>query len=184
MGVMIEDRLLLLRFKAGSGEAMRRIYGKYRGGLLKLAMGLCGDAGTAEDVVHDVFVKFAQSADRIGVQGNLRGYLGTCVANRVRTLMRRRRLEAAERPGVVAEPVCELSRPERWVIADEALTKLAAAMGQLPYEQREVVLLHIESGMTFRAISELQETSVNTVLSRYRYSIQKLRSLLNSEVEP
>ena len=65
---MLEDELLKVRFKAGSVEALRRIYEKYRDPLLTLAMGLVNDAGTAEDVVHDAFVSFARSGARFRVR--------------------------------------------------------------------------------------------------------------------
>ena len=53
----------------------------------------------------------------------------------------------------------------------------------MPEEQREVVLLRLKSGLKFRDIAKLQQTSINTVLSRYRYGLERLRSLLDGEVE-
>ena len=58
---MIEDRLLLWRFKNGNENALCRVYEKYRTCLLKLASALSNDRDLAEDVVQDVFVSFAQS---------------------------------------------------------------------------------------------------------------------------
>jgi DNA-directed RNA polymerase specialized sigma24 family protein len=55
---MMEDRILLWKFKRGSRDALRRIYEKYRNDLLKLAIPLVTDVNTAEDVVQDVFVAF------------------------------------------------------------------------------------------------------------------------------
>lgn len=53
---------------------------------------------------------------------------------------------------------------------------------RLPYEQREVITLRMEANMPFRQIAGMQKTSISTVNARYRYGIEKLRSLLNSEV--
>ena len=64
---MLEDKLLILRFKHGSSDALGRIYEKYRLYLLKLAAALLHDVSVAEDVVHDVFVRFAQSAETFKV---------------------------------------------------------------------------------------------------------------------
>ncbi len=52
------------------------------------------------------------------------------------------------------------------------------AMAQLPYDQREAIILHLQSGMRFREIANCQNVSINTILSRYRYGLEKLRSLL------
>jgi DNA-directed RNA polymerase specialized sigma24 family protein len=73
----MEDRLLIWKFKRGSREALRRIYDKHHGYLLKLAVVLTGNIDTAEDVVQDVFVRFARSADRFGLAGGLKSYVQT-----------------------------------------------------------------------------------------------------------
>jgi RNA polymerase sigma-70 factor (ECF subfamily) len=65
----------------------------------------------------------------------------------------------------------------------EELRRLSQALGQLPYEQREVLLLHLHSGMRFKAIAKQQNVSINTAQGRYRYAMDKLRTLLNSEAE-
>ena len=178
---MIEDKLLKWKFKRGSGEALQRIYEKYEGYLLTLAAALLNDTNTAEDVVHNVFVSFAQSAEKLKLEGNLKGYLATCVVNRARNEMQARK----RRPGVLGDvslPSSDLNGPEFLAVAKERLQTLGLAMTQVPYEQREVIMLHLQGGMMFTQIAKLQNVSVNTIRSRYRYGLGKLRSLLNSEV--
>ena len=70
---MVEDKLLMWRFKRGSREALRRIYDKYLDYLLTLAVALLNDINTAEDVVHDVFVSFAGSAENIKIDEGIKG---------------------------------------------------------------------------------------------------------------
>ena len=57
------------------------------------------------------------------------------------------------------------------------------ALSQISYEQREIISLHAQTGMKFKTIAELQNVSINTVQSRYRYGLDKLRSILDSEAE-
>ena len=180
---MIEDKLLIWRLKFGDKAALARIYDKYRIDLLRTATSLLNETSVAEDVVHDVFVMFAQSTNQLKLGGNLKGYLITCVANRARNSKR-----AQQRRQTVSfdetEPVIPVSdKPEDWILRNEELDTLNHAMSQLPYPQREVVVLHVQGGMTFKAIAKTQNESINTVQSRYRYGLDKLRSLLNSEVE-
>jgi RNA polymerase sigma-70 factor (ECF subfamily) len=180
---MVEDRLLIWKFKLGNTDALRAIYQKYKNDLLKLAVALTNDVGLAEDVVQDVFVGFAQSAARIQLSGNLRTYLATCVANRIRNRKRdRQRHEAAGMEGSDCINSDE-KRPEQWAILSEELELLSSAMAQIPYEQREVVSLYMQGGMTFRQIAKAQDASINTVQGRYRYGLNKLRSILNSEMK-
>ena len=180
---MVEDRLLIRKFKLGNRETLRRIYDKYKNDLLKLAVALVNDVNVAEDVVQDVFVGFAQSAARIQPRGNLKKYLATCVANRIRNRKRdQQRHEASNIEGSDCI-VCNSRRPEQWAILSEELELLSNAMAQIPYEQREVLALYMQGDMTFRQITKVQNASVNTVQGRYRYGLNRLRSILNSGVK-
>ena len=178
---MIEDRLLIYKFKRGSRSALQRIYEKYRGYLLTLATGLLNDVNSAEDVVHDFFVSFAQSADSLKQGGSLKWYLATCVANRTRDRMR-----AAKRQAVsidFAESMCsDAAGPGTSAICNEELQMLNGALDQLPYEQKEVVILHARGQLRFRAIAKMQSVSIKTVQSRYRYGLDKLRVILDGQV--
>ncbi len=182
MRSMMEDRLLLWKFKRGSREALRRIYEKYKNDLLKLAVALVTDVNTAEDVVQDVFVSFARSGTKIRIRGDLRKYLVACVANRVRN--RKRDAQRHEAVGLAGADclLCDSRRPEQLAIVNEELRQLSAAMAQIPYEQREVVSLYMQGDLTFRQIAQIQNASINTVQGRYRYGMAKLRSLLNGEL--
>jgi len=178
---MIEDELLKFAFKRGSKDALRRIYEKYRDYLLTSAMALLNDEDAAEDVLHDVFVKFSQSAGRFALSGSLKHYLAICVANRARDRLRAGILQ----PGSLntEEPIeSELHGPETRIIATEQSCIVSAAMAQLPFEQREVVALHLSAGMTFRQIAKHCNISASTAKGRYRYGLQKRRSSLNGRL--
>ncbi len=178
----MEDKLLIWRCQRGSREALRQIYDKYHVDLLKLAVVLTGEANTAQDVVHDVFVKFAESVRRISVTGSLKGYLVTSTVNRTRSLWRARRRHGEQSLDEAAALPSHNPPPEQWAILSEQLECLRLALAQLPEEQREVVALHVQSGLAFRRIARLQDTSLRTVQGRYRYGMDKLRSLLNGEL--
>jgi RNA polymerase sigma factor (sigma-70 family) len=177
---MFEDEVLKWKFKRGRDDALTLIYEKYLEPMLTLAMGLLNDPGAAEDVVQDVFVSFAQSRRNFRLTGSLSGYLATSVVNRVRDHKRQLSRRAAKAPDRV-EPTNESMRPDQRVILDEQARLLNSAVAELPDEQREVLLLRLKADMKFRDIAKLQQTSTNTVLSRYRYGLEKLRSTLDGE---
>jgi len=160
---------------------LRRIYEKYRDPLLTLAMGLLNDSHLAEDVLHDVFVTFAQSANGFGLQGSLKSYLTTCVANRAKDRLRRRKRQPVSCE-TGAEAISNRDGPDATTIATEESRRISAALGQLPYEQRETVALHLNAGMTFRQIAQHQNVSISTAKGRYRYGLDKLRSILNGRL--
>ena len=176
---MLEDKVLIWKFKYGSSDALCRIYEKYKKDLLKLATILLNDVSDAEDTVHDVFLSFAQSAEKIKLSGNLKSYLLTCVANCARNKNRANQQRKTVRLDK-AEPIISHSKtPVQWIIQSEELRRWSDALAQLPYEQREVVILHLRAGMKFRQIAKLQDISINTIKGRYRYGLDKLRSILN-----
>jgi len=179
---MIEDELLKWRFKRGSKDALRRIYEKYLNHLLTLAMALLNDAGRAEDVVHDVFVSFAGSAKDFKLAGNLKSYLTTCVMNRARD-----RIRANRRGPMPLDAAVSISSnfngPDHTILCSEQSQRLNRAIALLPAEQREVIALRLKGEMKFGQIAKLHGVSINTIQGRYRYGLNKLRSLLNGEVE-
>jgi RNA polymerase sigma-70 factor (ECF subfamily) len=178
---MLEDELLKLRFKAGSIDALQRIYQKYRDYLLTLAMALLNDAATAEDILHDVFVSFAQSGARFRIRGNLRAYLATCVVNRVRDHVRARK----RRDRILDEEIpleSSFDPPDERLVSDERSRLIAQALARLPDEQREVIALHLSGQLKLREIARLQEVPLTTVRGRYRHGIERLRSILNGRL--
>jgi RNA polymerase sigma-70 factor (ECF subfamily) len=178
---MLEDELLKLRFKAGSIDALQRIYEKYRDHLLTLAMAMLNDTGAAEDIVHDVFVSFAQSGARFRLRGSLRAYLATCVVNRIRDRMR-----ARKRQGQTLDMEMPLESdfdpPDGRLLSDEQSRLVARALAQLPDEQREVIALHLNGQLKLREIAKLLNVPLTTVRGRYRHGIDRLRSILNGRL--
>ncbi|MFC1764391.1 RNA polymerase sigma factor [Planctomycetota bacterium] len=179
---MWEDWLLIVRFNRKDGDAFRRIYLKYRSDLLKVAGALLSDQGAAEDVLHDVFMNFARQAGSFRLRSRLKAYLAICVANRARDVNRRERQRRTSGLDAVEEPVSPQPGPAHPLVERERAERLAAALALLPFEQREVIVLHLQQGLRFREIARLQALSPNTVMSRYRYALEKLRSSLNGEL--
>jgi RNA polymerase sigma-70 factor (ECF subfamily) len=175
------DSLRIARRKQRRKNALRGIYEKHRDSLLILAIALSHDVNIAEDAVHDVFVAFAGNFEKFKLTGSLKAYLTKCVANRVRDLMRKKRSQALN-PQDGNQVHQDLSDPESFIICNEQLRILSSALAMLPHEQREVIVLHIHGQMRFRLIAKSLGISVNTVKGRYRYGINKLRSILNSEI--
>jgi RNA polymerase sigma-70 factor, ECF subfamily len=164
-----------------NNDALRSIYEMYRDSLLILAITLSHDKNLAEDAIHDVFVTFAGNFADFNLNGNLKGYLNKCVANRVRDLLRTKKPNSLAADDDFSAPL-DVNEPGQLIVCNEQLSLLISALAKLPYEQREVIVLHIYGRMRFGNIAKSIEVSVNTVKGRYRYGIKKLRSILNIEL--
>jgi len=177
---MIEDELLKWKFKQGSTEALSCIYQKYLDDLLTLAAGLLNDPNEAEDIVQDVFVSFVKSAGNFKLHGSLKAYLATSVVNRVRDRIRKRRTKALNWDR--HEVDIDLHGPDQSLTYSEKWQQLIRAMDELPYQQREAILLRLKSDMKFKEIAKVQNVSVHTAMARYKCGLNRLKSSLNGEV--
>ncbi len=175
--VALRERRLVHRLRRGDTEALHQVYHRYKDDLLTVAMSLLNDRHAAEDCVHDVFVHFAADPADLRATKSLRGYLMRCVANQAKNQLKRRRLQLVP-PGEKADCADDGNCPMQSLTAAEESTRVFAALAQLPAEQREVIALHIHGQLTFREIASQLDLSINTVQSRYRYGIEKLRTLL------
>jgi RNA polymerase sigma-70 factor (ECF subfamily) len=179
---MLREMHLVWRFNRGHTDALREIYENHKHELVTLATALLVDKSEAEDVVHDVFVGFIRSGGRFQLTGSLGGFLATCVANRARNRNRSKQKEAPVEVAVVESPAPDHERPDLAAMFGEELGFVGGALAELPYEQREVVVLRLCSGMRFRAIAQMQGVSTNTVQGRYRYGLDRLKILLNGHI--
>lgn len=161
----------------GDADALREVYHLHKHDLLTVATAILCDLHAAEDCVHDVFAQFAAGVKDVAVDRNLRGYLMRCVANRAKNMIKQRRVRRSERLAQAEERQSSES-PTGRLIATERSLQVFQAMVQLPVEQREIITLHLHAEMTFREIALQLGLSINTVQSRYRYGIEKLRTLL------
>ena len=179
---MSEDGRILKQLQKGDKDALRLLYEKYADTLVSVALSLVSDIHTAEDCLHDAFVDFAATVPVLRIHGNLRSYLISCVANRARDLLRKK-ARSANLNLEQLKPAANADEPDSTLITNEGARQVYDALGHLPYEQREVFALHVQADMTFHQIADLTGASINTVQSRYRYGMEKLRSLLNTEFE-
>ncbi len=174
---MSEDRRLLKALRRGENTAWRRIYLKYKDDLLTVARSLVHDVNTAEDCLQEVFVLLA--SDGCKVHSNLKGYLLSCVVNRARDHLRRG--DAQSNQMNMQTQRADLADPADTLAEDDRVRTVTRALEKLPVEQREVVVLHLQADMTFRRIASTLGLSINTVQSRYRYGMEKLRQLLTKK---
>ena len=178
---MADEHALIKRLESGDRDGLREIYETYKNEMVTIATCLLSDVSAAEDCLQDVFVGLAGDTGRIQIRSSLKGYLVTSIANRARDLLRKRKRKTVA-IGDVAEPAGAESTPAEQMSEKEESRHLRAVLATLPYEQREVIVLHLQGRMTFKEIATDQAVSINTAQSRYRYGIEKLRRMLSNEV--
>jgi RNA polymerase sigma factor (sigma-70 family) len=178
---MFEEKILVWRAGRGCSESMCRIYELHKDDMLAVAHLLVGDAGVAEDIVHDVFVSFAQRVGQLSLRGSLKSYLTVSVRNAAWDRRKKRSRREKDLGGMEDTAASDDEGPAEAAARLELQEKLSTAILTLPEEQREAIVLHHKGGLKFRQIGDLQGVSINTAQGRYRQGIAKLRSILNGE---
>lgn len=167
------DRALLTDLAAGRPEALGELYDHHARSLFRHAIALCRDRSEAEDLVHAVFLKLAGvGPPLLGVRSPA-SYLHRIL--RSHWLDGRRRAITGERivQGTIAgELVAPAASPES--------IDLLRALDDLPDEQREVVVLHVVDGFSFREVGRMTGVSLFTAAGRYRLAMARLRRQLDS----
>lgn len=137
----------------------------YQEELFRFAAFRTGSRADAEDIVQDAFLRFAAADAEVA---NPRAYLYRCVANACCDRSRRpfHQTLPPQMPAPEADPLCAEAQ------------RIAALLDTLPAEQAEVIRLHTFSGLRFTAIAQTLDCPVTTVKSRFRYGIDKLRTIL------
>jgi RNA polymerase sigma-70 factor (ECF subfamily) len=147
---------------------VERLYDAHGASLYRYAVMLLFDHAAAEDAVQQVFAAVLRGSGRLD---NELHYLRRAVRNECYSTLRKRRDRSPD-----ARPVLEPAAGV--VVSDDERLMLERALSALPADQREVVHLHIYEGMTFKEIGESLDESMNTVASRYRYALAKMRTVL------
>jgi len=146
--------------------------------LLTVARSLVYDINTAEDCLQDVFVSLA--SDGCKIHSNLKGYLLSCVVNRARDYLRRSAAQSNSQVNMQTRRR-DVTDPANVLAQDDEMKAVTRALDTLSSEQREVIVLHLQGNMKFRQIAAMLDMSTNSVQSRYRYGMEKLRQLLTKK---
>jgi RNA polymerase sigma-70 factor, ECF subfamily len=149
------------------------LYRRHGAALLLFASAISGDRGRAQDAVHQVFLKAIEN-ESVRPAINKKAYLFACVRNAVLN-----DATVQDRSVPLDVDSAWFSHPDPDYAGERDLRR---ALGELPPDQREVIVLHVWGDLTFSEIADLLGVSSNTAASRYRYALAKLRgSMLAKE---
>jgi RNA polymerase sigma factor (sigma-70 family) len=151
------------------------------------------DAGDAEDILQEVFFELVEANRLLMPIEHVTRWLFRVARNRITDLFRKKRPESFSH-AAVADADGELLQlegllpstdagPEALYARQVLLEEVESAIDELPEEQREVFVAHELEGRSFKEIAAETGVSVNTLLSRKRYAVLRLRERLQSFYE-
>jgi RNA polymerase sigma-70 factor, ECF subfamily len=186
------DEDLMLRYCAGDASAFEALYRRHRGPVYRYLLRQCGNAGTAEELFQDVWLRVVNARIGYEVKARFTTWLYRIAHNRLMDYFRshaRARLESYD------ALVDDESSDEQWADVDSGAEstyesadvtldrkrtaeRLVAAIDTLPAAQREAFLLREEGGLSLEEIAAATGVNAETAKSRLRYAMARLRSLL------
>lgn len=178
-----DDAALLRRYRNGDAEAFGVLYARHRLGLYRFLCGLCSDSVLAEEIFQETWLNLIRSESSPLGQASFKTWLYQIARNRLidhwRKHGRQQGREEAFDEALHGDALPGSSPdPERELSLSRDQQRLRAALDELPGEQREVFLLRAHGDLEVTEIAELTRTPAETVKSRLRYALQKLRRLL------
>ncbi|MDR3457342.1 MAG: RNA polymerase sigma factor [Verrucomicrobiae bacterium] len=155
---------------------LERLYDAHASALYAFLLNLTRDEADTRDLLQEVFVKIARDESWLRGVREERAFLIRLAHNAAIDLMRRRGTRERVKVNLVeiVSPFAPASDPDEEMFRNE----LAAALAELPEEQRAVAHLKLWGGLTFEAIAAALEIPPNTAASRYRYALDKMRERL------
>ena len=177
-----EDHELIKLFIKGNETAFETLYFRYRKNLYGFLNNIISDQCMADEVFEDTWLKVIDNIDKYRDDGKFSAWLFKVARNIFYDKCRRKKTmsEVELDEAILDETMTsKYPEPDRSMNADELGKYIAQGINELPTEQKEVFLLR-QQDFSFKEISEMQNCSVNTALSRMQYALKSLKSFLNS----
>lgn len=188
----VTDEALMIRFQRGDRAAFTQLVRRHQTGLYNFAFRQLRAPQLAEDVVQETFVRVVQNATEFKHEARFSTWVYTITRNLCIDQLRKRALrkhpsldeprrgEESDGP-TLGEQTADTrgnANVERVATGSELKERIAAAVDELPDDQREVFLLRELSNLPFKEIAEITGVPENTVKSRMRYALERLQAKL------
>lgn len=169
------DERLILALARGDTNAMHDLYHATHVDIYGFALSIVKNHADAEDIMQETYLKIYSGAPNYQPMGKPMAWIFTIVRNLALSKLRDKKnshLPIEDNPELDLDPICSPHAS----VEDKLLLK--AAVTVLSDEERQIIMLHIVSGLKHREISELLEMNLSTVLSKYHRGLKKMRQQL------
>jgi RNA polymerase sigma-70 factor (ECF subfamily) len=189
------DEELMQRYREGNLPAFTELYRRHSGGLFRFIAWRSPRREWVDEIVQDSWAALHEARARYEPTAGFRTFLYQIGRNRLIDLLRQKQLRLASELGAAHEDgedrfaqlqdaAFEVASPETALQKKQEINALHQAIARLPVEQKEALVLQQFNAMSIEEIAAITSVTPETVKSRLRYAMQKLRSLLNSPGQP
>lgn len=180
------DEDLMLQYQQGEVRAFEILLGRHRRPVFNFILRFVGDKETAEDLLQETFMRVIRGVDSYKRQAKFTTWVYTIARNLCVDQSRRRKhrkhasldapMDKSEESGTLLDVTPgDAMTAERQTANKQLHLRMQAAIEALPDDQREVFMMREFLDMPFSQIAAIVGISENTVKSRMRYALEKLR---------
>jgi RNA polymerase sigma-70 factor (ECF subfamily) len=181
------DEELMLAYARGEARAFDVLYARHKGGVYRYLLRHCGNAGIADELFQDVWMNVIRARAAYAPTARFATWLYTLARHRIVDHWRARGTaglvsvdtDEAAQSALAALPGPRGNEPDVRTGNRELSARLQAALIALPPVQRDAFLLQHESGLSLAEIAGLTGAGIETVKSRLRYAVARLRAELH-----
>ena len=167
--------------RRGDRNAFGELVCRYYPGVVQVIYRLCNDAGLAEDMAQEAFLRAWINLPSFHPQSSLRNWLYRIAVNATLDVLRHRPEERLE--DEAAEMIADqTASPESALIEKESTVLVQQALSSLPEAARSVLVLREYGGLSYQEIAGVLDVPVGTVMSRLNYARNRLRVLLKAQL--
>ena len=194
--VEVSSKIIEKFIKTGNSLYFQKIMDIYKSRLYSyLLRKLSNNKADVDDMYQEVWLKIAKSLrnGKYNDVGKFSNYLFFVATNSCYDFYRKQRNENERRVDFDKSDSSDGNNviflenikgndldPEEFSLKSEQVERINELIDELPEKQKEVVLLRGE-GFSFKEISEMKNVSINSLLSRMRYAVEKIRNSVNNE---
>ena len=178
------DRQLVESYLNGERSALDALIERHINGAYRFARNLVGDESHAEDIVQDSFLKVWKKIGSFNPEKPFKPWLSAIIRNTALDFLRKRKETPFSAMSFDEDERFEDSVADSAPLSDERLelvfqnNRVSGLLPQLSPDQRKVINLRYNEELTFQAIAERLDASLDTIKSRHRRALIKLRMLL------
>jgi RNA polymerase sigma-70 factor (ECF subfamily) len=181
-----EDRQFITQYRDGDVEALSALVEKYRRPLFGFILNMTEGQGDADEIFQETWFRAIRKLESYR-QKNFMGWLIRIAHNLVIDRYRRQRptisldMTRDDETTPALDLVDPAPDPTDRAVTEDDMSAVKRAVETLPVEQKEVFVMRMQTGLSFKEIAKAQGVSINTALARMQYALSKLRPLLQDE---
>jgi RNA polymerase sigma factor (sigma-70 family) len=166
------DETLIKQYRGGNAAAFDQLYERYRLPVYNYIFRQVIITAQAEDIFQDVWFKVVQSLDQLETPAHFPAWLYTIARNKITDHWRKKKPESLENENDLES---KSALAEQIAFMRSCMERLLALLQTLKAEQRDAFVLQQESGLSLEEIAAIADCGRETIKSRLRYAMQKLR---------